>query len=205
MSQLLRSGSAASSNPSWDPNTMPSWNLTTDCLEWGEDYHPCVFPYYGLDHYGPDPIYCDIKFSEIFHNAYMGVHLILLVSNCLLALMYGSRVLYCLVDTDFLPVEFIKVYFRDPRYKRDPKPNRLKPGTSAVHLNVYDYCNSFMLVTCLLQIILSCDVEAWDNLIPYKPHVAIGIVSQNIAVMTGIPITVNWMNLIHVWSNPFKK
>jgi hypothetical protein len=24
-------------------------------------------------------------------------------------------------------------------------------------------------------------------------------------VMTGIPITVNWMNLIHVWSNPFKK
>lgn len=28
---------------------------------------------------------------------------------------------------------------------------------------------------------------------------------QNIAVMTGIPITVNWMNLIHVWSNPFKK
>lgn len=194
---------SSSTNPGWDPS-MPSWNLTTECREWDEDFHPCTFPYFGLSGYSPDAFHCDTKFSEAFPDAYMTVHTLFLVSNCILALLYGSRVLYCLVDTEFLPVEFINALLRDPKFKRDPKPNRKKAGVSEVQMNVYDFCNCFMLATCLLQVVLSCDVEAWDDLIPYKAHVIMGIVSQNVAVMTGIPITVNWMNLIHVWSDPFK-
>lgn len=196
---------SSSTNPWWDPATMPSWNKTTDCLNWDVDYHPCPFPFFGLDRYGPDASHCHTKFSEAYPDAYMGAHVALLVCNTALTLLYGSRALCCLVDTDFLPLPTIKAWLSNPIYKRDPKPNRLKPGTFTLNLNVYDYCNFCMLATCLLQVVLSCDVEGWDDRIPYKPHVITGIVSQNIAVMTGIPITVNWINLIHVWSDPFKK
>ena len=51
----------------------------------------------------------------------------------------------------------------------------------------------------------SCDLEGWSDRIPYKVHVIIGIVAQNVAIMTGIPITVNWMTLVHVWADPHEK
>jgi hypothetical protein len=161
----------------------------------------------GLSGYGPSATHCDTLFSEAFPDAYLGVHVLFLVTFSIITLLYAWRLLLCVVDTQRMPaaLSFISDYLQDERYKRKLKPNKLKPGTMELKTNVYDFCNIFMFVTSCLQVVLSCDVEGWSNMIPYKVHVTLGLVSQNIAIMTGIPITVHWMNLIHVWSNPFKK
>jgi hypothetical protein len=205
-----------SPNPSWDPGSMPSWNLTMQCLQWDEDYHPCTFPYFGLSGYGPNAEHCNTLFSQAFPDTYQAVQVLFLVCNSILLLLYGSRMLLCLVDTGLLPSALAPLQTRleDPRFRRPPKSNTHTrkgsappPSSSSSRpaVNVYDYCNAFMLLASLLQVVLSCDLEGWSDRIPYKLHVTLGVMSQNIAVMTGIPITVNWMNLIHVWTDPFKK
>ena len=172
----------SSINPSWDPDTMPAWNKTTECQDWSEDWHPCAFPYSGLSGYAPSATYCDTLFSEAFPDAYLGVHIFFLLAYSLLALLYGCRVLLCQVDLNRLPTSppfaFLTQRLRDTAYRREPKPNKLKPGTTSVAMNVYDFCNCFMLVTAVLQVILSCDVEGWSDLIPYKVHVTLGVISQ---------------------------
>lgn len=182
---LFSSGSGSSTlslNPSWDADSMPSWNKTTDCLDWSEDWHPCSFPWFGLSGYSSSATHCDTLFSEAFPDAYLAVHVLFLLANSLLALLYGYRVLLCLVDMRCMPASppfaFLAQKLQDPQYRREPKPNKLKPGTTMVSMNVYDFCNCFMLATSLLQVVLSCDVEGWSDLIPYKLHVTLGIMSQ---------------------------
>ena len=216
--------SSSSVNPGWD-ESMPAWNLTTECVEWSKDYHPCSFPYTGLSSYSPSSTHCNILFSESFPDAFEGIQVMqiieinfdicllrsifqafFLVSNSLIFLLLLHRFALTLVDVGYISsTSYIGQKLSDLKFKRAPRPNRYKPGTSSVSMNVYDYCNCCMLAASFLQVIVSCDIEGWSDRIPYKVHVTLGVIAQNMAIMTGIPITVNWMNLIHVWSNPIKK
>ena len=71
MSQEVEVASS-SVNPGWD-DSMPAWNLTTECRQWDEDYHPCPFPYTGLSSYSSSATHCDTLFARLNPEAFEGV------------------------------------------------------------------------------------------------------------------------------------
>lgn len=164
--------------------------IQLDCHRRTEDWRPCEYPYTGLSAYTADAEYCFQTFAEGIPDefVYFLGQLAYAALYLPFALMFGSRVLYMLVDLQVLacPVPF---HPADQKYTRK---NRV--------MNIHDQCNLLTLLAATIQSVRFLDLHAWQGIIPFAVYQLMGRVVRTLSVTVGSIIIKIWMNLISFWT-----